>query len=50
MFEGLGFILVAAGFLIQYLSVPHPKTIAEVRQELKRLKAKQKSHQKPPHP
>ena len=35
--EGLGFITLLAGFLLQYLSVPQPKTIAQIRAELKAL-------------
>jgi hypothetical protein len=34
-FEGLGFILLLLGFLIQFLSVPHPATIVELRQAIK---------------
>jgi hypothetical protein len=41
-FEGLGFLILLAGFLLQYLAVPQPKTIAQIREELKRLKAEQK--------
>ena len=40
MFEGLGFIALLAGFLLQYLSVPQPRTIAQIRAELKALKSK----------
>lgn len=43
VFVGLGFMTLMAGFLIQYLSVPQPKTIADLRRELKLLKAKEKS-------
>jgi hypothetical protein len=42
-FEGLGFLLLMAGFFIQYLSVPQPRTIAELRKELKVLKAQEKA-------
>jgi hypothetical protein len=38
MFEGLGFLILLCGFFLQYLSVPQPKTIADVRAELKTLK------------
>ena len=41
VFEGLGFITLLAGFLLQYLSVPSPKTIAQIRKELKTAKAKE---------
>jgi hypothetical protein len=41
-FVGMGFVTLMAGFLIQYLSVPQPKTIADLRRELKLLKAKEK--------
>lgn len=37
-FEGLGFVLLLAGFLLQYLSVPQPQTIADVRKQLRLLK------------
>jgi hypothetical protein len=42
-FSALGFIVLLAGFLLQYLSVPQPKTVAQMREELKRLKAEQKN-------
>lgn len=45
--EGLGFILLTAGFLLQYLSVPQPKTIAQLRSELKVLKAEEKRQRQP---
>jgi hypothetical protein len=35
LFEALGFLTLLAGFLLQYLSVPHSKTIAEMRAELR---------------
>lgn len=41
-FEGLGFITLLAGFRPQYLSVPQPKTIAQVRAELKALKSEKR--------
>jgi hypothetical protein len=37
-FVGIGFILMLSGFLLQYLSVPQPKTIASLRKELKEIK------------
>jgi len=40
--ETLGFILVIAGFLLQFLSVPSAKTIAQMRQELKKAQAEEK--------
>jgi hypothetical protein len=43
-FEGLGFVLLLLGFLIQYLSVPQPKTIAQIRAELKLLQAQEKQN------
>jgi hypothetical protein len=42
MFEGLGFTLVIFGFALQYFAVPQPKTVAQMREELKRIKAEQK--------
>jgi hypothetical protein len=44
-FEGLGFILLLLGFLIQYLAVPQPKTVAALRMELKKLKAEERRKQ-----
>ncbi|MFY9939530.1 MAG: hypothetical protein WAK33_21790 [Silvibacterium sp.] len=41
-FEGLGFALLLTGFLLQYLAVPQPKTIAQMREDLKRLRVEQK--------
>ncbi len=40
--EGSGFTLLIAGFMLQYFSIPQPKTIAQMREELKHLKAEQK--------
>ena len=42
VFEGLGFALLIFGFALQYFAVPQPKTVAQMREELKRLKAEQK--------
>lgn len=39
--EGLGFVILLLGFLIQYLAVPQPKTIQQLRQELKALKLRE---------
>jgi hypothetical protein len=36
----VGFVILAAGFLIQLLSVPDPTTIDQLRRELKELKRK----------
>ena len=42
MFVTIGFSLTTLGFLLQFLSLPSPKTIAQMRADLKaaRLKAK----------
>jgi hypothetical protein len=40
-FEGLGFTILLLGFLIQYLAVPQPRTIQEMRDELRILKKEQ---------
>jgi hypothetical protein len=37
-FEGLGFVLLLAGFLIQLLAVPSPTTIVKLREEMKLIK------------
>jgi hypothetical protein len=39
----IGFLMTLIGFSIQFFSVPEPRTIAQLRQEIKLLKAKQKS-------
>jgi hypothetical protein len=39
-FEGLGFSLLIIGFSLQYFSVPHPATIAQLRKELKAAQLK----------
>jgi hypothetical protein len=41
-FEGLGFILLLAGFLVQYLSVPQPQTIHQIREEVRVLRKLEK--------
>lgn len=46
-FVGIGFLFVMLGFLLQYLSIPQPKTIAALRMELKKLKAEERSHRQP---
>jgi hypothetical protein len=37
-FVGIGFVILIAGFFVQYLAVPQPKTVAQLRAELKSLK------------
>jgi hypothetical protein len=44
-FESSGFVILLAGFLIQYLAVPQPQTIADLRRQLKLLKAQQQKSQ-----
>ena len=34
--------MVMAGFLIQFFSVPEPKSVAELRSEIKKLKLQKK--------
>ena len=41
-FEGLGFAILLSGFFLQYLAVPQPRTIAQMRKELKLLKEQEK--------
>jgi hypothetical protein len=38
----VGFILLAIGFLLQFLSVPSPKTIAQMRRDLKQAVTEEK--------
>lgn len=38
----LGFIFITTGFLLQFLAVPGPKTIAQMRQELKKVQMQSK--------
>jgi hypothetical protein len=45
-FEGLGFVCLLAGFLLQFLSVPQPRTIAEIRKELKLSRVKERAARK----
>jgi len=45
-FEAIGFITLLLGFLIQYLAVPQPKTMAALRLELKKLKAEERQNRK----
>lgn len=40
----LGFLLITLGFIIQFFAVPEPKTIAELRKEIKLLKIKEKAN------
>lgn len=39
-----GFALLSLGFLLQVLSIPSPRTIAQIRAELKAAKLEQKLH------
>jgi hypothetical protein len=41
-FEGLGFICLAAGFFVQLLSVPSPRTIVQLREEMKLIKKEER--------
>jgi len=36
----VGFLLMAAGFTLQYFSIPDPQTVEEMRRDLKELKRK----------
>jgi hypothetical protein len=42
-FITIGFFLASLGFLLQFLSIPSPKTIAQIRSDLKAAKLKEKS-------
>ncbi|HTV83386.1 MAG TPA: hypothetical protein VME18_12105 [Acidobacteriaceae bacterium] len=42
-FVTLGFLLILLGFTIQFFAVPEPRSIAQLRQEIKLLKLQQKS-------
>jgi hypothetical protein len=41
-FVTIGFILTTIGFLLQYLAVPSPKTIAQMRADIKTTKLKER--------
>jgi hypothetical protein len=45
-FEGLGFAILLSGFFLQYLAVPQPRTIAQMRKELKLLKEQEKQNRR----
>lgn len=42
----LGFLCIVVGFMIQFFSVPEPRSIAQLRQEIKLLKLQQKSERR----
>ena len=42
IFVTIGFVLATLGFLLQFLSIPSSKTIAQIRDDLKAAKMKQK--------
>jgi hypothetical protein len=42
IFVTIGFALTTFGFLLQFLSIPSPKTIAQIRADLKAAKTKTK--------
>jgi hypothetical protein len=44
-FLTLGFALLFFGFIIQFFAVPEPKTIAELRYQIKILKIKEKARE-----
>lgn len=43
IFVTIGFCLASFGFLLQFLSIPSPRTIAQIRADLKVAKLKEKS-------
>jgi hypothetical protein len=43
-FITLGFLMILAGFFIQFFAVPEQRTMAQLRQEIKLLKAQEKSN------
>jgi hypothetical protein len=43
-FITLGFCMILAGFAIQYFAVPEPKTIAQLRQEIKALRMRERAN------
>jgi hypothetical protein len=40
--EGLGFVLLLAGFLIQLLAIPSPRTIVQLREDMRMIKKEEK--------
>jgi hypothetical protein len=38
-----GFLMIVAGFMIQYFAVPEPQSVAELRKQIKLLKMKEKA-------
>jgi hypothetical protein len=42
-FVTLGFLLIVAGFIVQFFAVPEPVSIAELRKQVKALKKLQRS-------
>jgi hypothetical protein len=42
IFESIGWVLLSLGFFLQLFAIPQPKTNAQIRQELKRLKSEQR--------
>jgi hypothetical protein len=46
IFVTIGFVLTTFGFLLQFLSIPSPKTIAQLRADLKAVKLSAKSTKK----
>ncbi len=40
--EGVGFLLLMGGFLLQLLSVPSPRTIVQLREEMKVIRKEEK--------
>ena len=44
LFITLGFLSIIIGFIIEFFAVPEPKTMAQLRQEIKLLKLKEKSN------
>ncbi len=44
VFITIGFSLILIGFVIQFFAVPEPKTIAELRYQIKMLKIREKAN------
>ena len=45
LFITTGFSLIVIGFIIQFFAVPEPKTVAELRYQIKMLKIKEKAEE-----
>lgn len=44
LFVTIGFLFLVGGFIVEFFAVPEPRTIAQLRQEIKLLKTRERAN------